>query len=81
MIRQLVDTPQRERLRQRLRRQAWILDRQGDQRERDLALATAASLDRTTAAGLVNHAFVRAMVDASLDNLLQSLAFGALRAT
>jgi hypothetical protein len=81
VIRQLVDAPRRERLRKRLQRQAWILDRQGDQRARDLALATAASLDGATAAGLAEHPFVRAMVDASLDNLLQSLGFGALRAT
>ena len=81
VIGRLVDTPLREQLRRRLRRQAWLLDRYGGQRERDLALATAASLDRATAAGLAKHPFLRGMVDASLDNLLQSLAFDALRAT
>jgi hypothetical protein len=77
VIRQLVDAPLQQRLRQRLRRQAWVLDRHGDQRERDLALATAASLGGATAAGLAKHPFARAMVDASLDNLVQALAFGA----
>jgi hypothetical protein len=79
VIRQLVDTPLRERLRQRLCRQAWILDRHGDRRARDLALATAASLAGVTAAGLTKHPFLRAMVDASLDNLLPPLAFGPVR--
>jgi hypothetical protein len=44
VIRQIIEASVQERLSQRLRRQAWILDRRGDQRERDLALATAASL-------------------------------------
>jgi hypothetical protein len=79
VIKQLVDVPLRERLRQRLRRQAWILDRHGDQRVRDLALATAASLAGATATGLAKHPFIQAMVDASLDNLLSALAFGPVR--
>jgi hypothetical protein len=79
LIRQLVDAPLRERLRQRLRRQAWILDRDGDGRARDLALAIAASLAEATAAGLTKHPFLRAMVDASLDSLLPALAFGPVR--
>jgi hypothetical protein len=55
------------------------LDRHGDRRARDLALATAASLAGVTAAGLTKHPFLRAMVDASLDNLLPPLAFGPVR--
>jgi hypothetical protein len=79
VIRELVDAPLREHLRQRLRRQAWILDCHGDQRARDLVLATAASLAGATAAGLAKHPFVRAMVDASLDTLVPTLAFGPVR--
>jgi hypothetical protein len=71
LIRQLVDAPTQERLCQRLRRQAWVLDRHGDQQERDLALATAASLGSVTAAGLAKHPFVWGMVDASVHNVVQ----------
>jgi hypothetical protein len=77
LIRQLVDASTQERLRQRLRRQAWVLDRHGDQLERDLSLATAASLGSATATELAKHPFVRGMVDASVDNVVQGLAFGA----
>jgi hypothetical protein len=78
LIAQLVGSPLRERLRQRLRRQAWVLDRRGDRRARELALATAASLG-APAAELATHPFLRAMVDASVDHLWQALAFEALR--
>jgi hypothetical protein len=70
LIGDLVDATVRERLRGRLRRQAWLLDRRGDAAARDLALAAAAALrDR---ANLSKHPLLRAMVDRGLASLIGS---------
>ncbi len=66
LIQGLVDPATRERLRVRLRRQAWLLAQRGEGEARDLALAVAASLARATPASLVSHPFLRAMIDRSL---------------
>lgn len=71
LIGELVDATVRERLRGRLRRQAWLLDRLGHTDERDLALTAAAGLrDR---ANLSKHPLLRAMVDRGLASLVGSL--------
>ncbi len=57
----------REVLRGRLRRQAWLLDRQHDNDPRDLALAAAASLDAAPQKSLNAHPLLRAMIDRALD--------------
>jgi hypothetical protein len=54
------------RLRRRLRRQAWLLDRAGDGRARDLALAAAAGLDGASGAALNDQPLLRAMLARTL---------------
>ena len=66
LIQGLVDPAMRERLRGRLRRQAWLLAQWGEGESRDLALAVAASLAGATPASLGTHPFLRAMIDRSL---------------
>lgn len=61
------------RLRRRLRRQAWVLDRGGYARERDIALAVAASLSSALPEALVGHPFVRALAQAAMRDLLRRL--------
>ena len=68
VIEQLVDASQRARLRQRLRRQAWLLDHTGDTQARDLALATAAKLAGASPAELSKQPFLRALVNRSVLN-------------
>ena len=55
------------RYRQRLRRQAWLLDRVGDSQARDLALATAASLAEASPAKLARQPFFQEMVSRTLE--------------
>jgi hypothetical protein len=64
------------RLRRRLRRQAWLLEQAGHTRERDLALATAASLADTAPAKLVKHPFLRGMVNVTLGHLAGAIYGG-----
>jgi hypothetical protein len=70
LIAQLVDPPLRARLRQRLRRQAWLLDRSGDSRARDLALATAAQLAEGAPGDLARLPFLRRLVQRSVADVL-----------
>lgn len=70
MIRQLLTAEVRDRLRRRLRRQAWLLEHAGQTKERDLALAAAAALATDNEALLVRHPFIRAMVKDSVANVL-----------
>lgn len=65
MIGQLVGSEVQARLRQRLRRQAWVLERAGDTTARDLALASAAHLGKADRAELVRQPFLRALVERS----------------
>lgn len=74
MIAQLVTPSAREVLRRRLCRQAWLLDQDGDEAMRDLALATAAHLTTATPADLVKLPFLRALVDHSLVQLFGPFA-------
>jgi hypothetical protein len=62
----LVYPQRRQLIRSRLRRQAWVLDRAGMERERDLSLAVSASLRSIGLVDLVSHPFLRAMVDKSV---------------
>ncbi|MBI4498848.1 MAG: hypothetical protein HY689_13225 [Chloroflexi bacterium] len=70
LVERLVDPQTCARLRQRLRRQAWLLERSGDTPQRDLALATAASLSGAGPADLVKHPFVRTLVQRSVEDVL-----------
>jgi hypothetical protein len=67
LLEALVDPNRRRLLRSRLRRQAWMLDRMGATRERDLALAVSASLQSVSIIDLVEHPFLRRMVDISVE--------------
>ncbi len=70
LIAQLVEPALRARLRQRLRRQAWLLDRNGDSRARDLALAVAAQLAEGTPGDLARLPFLRRLVQRSVADVL-----------
>ena len=62
----------RARLRQRLRRQAWLLDQMGNIKARNLALATAAKLASAGPAELAKQPFLRALVNRSVLNALMA---------
>jgi hypothetical protein len=67
----LIDDATRERFRQRLRRQAWLLGELGDEQERDRALAVAAAL--ADGRGLAANPFLRGMIEASIANFVAAL--------
>jgi len=69
LIEGLMDERARGLLRRRLQRQAWMLERKGDRKERDLALVAAARLAADDEAELVRLPLLRAMVRVSLENL------------
>ena len=69
LIEQLVTPDVRETFRRRLRRQAWLLQKDDDEPARDLALATAAHLASATPAELSKLPFLRALVDHSIAHL------------
>jgi len=75
IIAALFDDEQRARWRARLRRQAWLLDRSGDVRARDLALATAAQLAHADAAALAKNPLLRKLVERSILQLTVSTIF------
>ncbi len=66
----------RARYRQRLRRQAWLLDRVGDVHARDLALATAASLIDTPPLELAKQPFFQEMASRGFQGVLANLRGG-----
>lgn len=67
----LLATPEmRARFRDRLRRQAWLLDHLDDATTRDLALATAAALTTDDQAAVVAMPFLRALVAASVQQVM-----------
>ncbi len=72
MVRSIVNPKVRQVLRQRLCKQAWLLDRQGDERERDLSLAAAASLRVEDPNRQARNPFLQAMVGLSLANLFSA---------
>jgi hypothetical protein len=61
------------RYRQRLRRQAWLLDRVGDAHARDLALATAASLDKASPADLAKQPFFLEMASRTFEEVVSNV--------
>lgn len=64
------------KLRSRLRRQAWLLDRVGDTTERDQALAVAASLVDAAPEKLVRNRFVRKLVRVSVETAAEMFYWG-----
>lgn len=68
LIEGLVDDEMRRLIRQRLRRQAWLLDRTGKVRLRDTSLAAAAQLAPDAERRLGDHPLLRAMIDRSIEN-------------
>jgi hypothetical protein len=76
LVEQLVDGPARARFRQRLRRQAWLFERDGDDLSRDLSLATAAHLAQAEPAELVKQPFLRALIDRSVGQVVEAMLSG-----
>jgi hypothetical protein len=66
MIEQLMTPPVRAQLRERLRRQAWLLEREGDAATRDLALAVAAALPNASTEALGRLPFCQRLVQNSV---------------
>jgi hypothetical protein len=73
LIEQLVDDAVKDTFRRRLRRQAWLLEQDGDEEFRDVALATAAHLAAAPTAELVKQPFLRRLVDRSVSHALTSV--------
>ena len=73
----LVDDTVRHQLRNRLRREAWLLGVIGDTEERDLALAAAAGLSDSRKSEIGKHPLLRQMVLDSISNLFSGLVFPA----
>lgn len=69
LIERLVPPETRRQLRGRLRRQAWLLERDGDEEDRDRALAAAAALADEAPTPPYQHPLLREMVVISLVNL------------
>jgi hypothetical protein len=67
----LMDSARRRLFRERLRRQAWLLDRCGDSDEREVALAVAASMDRERSFSA--NPFLRGMLDFSIEGVVEIL--------
>jgi hypothetical protein len=76
LIETLADPPTLAVLRKRLRRQAWLLDRDGEEWLRDVALATATDLANAAPPALAKQPFLRALVDSSVERVLQEYFFG-----
>lgn len=70
LIERLVGPEIAARMGPRLRRQAWLLDRTGDKKERDMALAVAARLTPGRPTDLARIPFLRALVQYSVDRVL-----------
>jgi hypothetical protein len=64
------------RLRERLRRQAWLLEREDEPKDRDMALAVTASFKEADAADLTEHPFLREMTRLSVENAVAALYWG-----
>jgi hypothetical protein len=77
LIEQLVDSGAGARLRQRLRRQAWVLQQDGDAEARDLALATAAHLAVADPADLAKQPFLRRLVERSVVKMIGAMFSGS----
>jgi hypothetical protein len=75
MIEQLMTPAARARLRERLRRQAWLLERAGDTATRDLALAVAAALPGTPPAALARLPFCQRLVENSVLQFADEMFF------
>lgn len=75
MIEQLMTPPVRAQLRERLRRQAWLLEREGDTATRDLALAVAAALPTSSPAALARLPFCQRLVENSVLQFANELFF------
>lgn len=73
LVATVLEYADRERLRGRLRRQAWLLDRIGSAPERDLALATAAALGSVSPEDLARQPFFQQMVSRAIDDVLANL--------
>ncbi|MCL5027123.1 MAG: hypothetical protein M1531_11640, partial [Chloroflexi bacterium] len=80
MIRRLFDEKMCALTRNRLRRQAWLLDKAGDEEARDLALAVAAELAGGPKPELSKLPFLRAIVDRSVDGVLAEALHARLEA-
>ncbi len=65
----------RQQLRQRLRRQAWLLEQEGDARSRDLTLAVSAQLGQAPPAELGKIPFLRELVKHTLAALTSLALF------
>ncbi|HZS00478.1 MAG TPA: hypothetical protein VFE37_17315 [Chloroflexota bacterium] len=73
MLEQLMPPPVRAQLRERLRRQAWLLEREGDTASRDVALAVAAALPNATTEALARVPFWRRLVENSVQQFAAQL--------
>ncbi len=73
LIQQLANRDVCARLRQRLCRQAWLLEKIGDVAARDIALAVAAQFASARTAELVAQPFLRALVGRSLQHVLEEM--------
>jgi hypothetical protein len=69
LLEQLLPPATRQLFRQRLRRQAWLLDRAGEPPQRDQALAVAAHLPAASPADLARVPFWRKIAERSVANL------------
>jgi hypothetical protein len=78
LIEQLVPPPVRARLRDRLRRQAWLLEREGDTTRRDQALAVAAALAHGAPDQLAQVPFLRRLVQDSAMQVASALLLPSL---
>lgn len=70
LIRQVVSIPVRNTLRQSLQLQAWLLDHLGEHQLRNTALAVSASLVSATSVELVEHPFLRRMMEETVATIL-----------
>jgi hypothetical protein len=75
LVRALATPEMCARFRDRLRRQAWLLDHLGDDASRDLALASAAAFATADPEALVAMPFLRAMVAASVQQVMMGFMF------
>jgi hypothetical protein len=66
----ILDPEARQQLRLRLRRQAWVLGRDDDDRGRDQALASAALLARATPTELAENSLIRGLLERTIADLL-----------
>ena len=76
LIEQLVDPPTCAAFRRRLRRQAWLFEQDGERRERDVSLATAADLAAAGPADLAKQPFLRGLIEQSVRHVVGELFYG-----